>query len=231
MYIEIDIKNVIATVLAVNKFYVLCTTWLDHCGYKDEKERYDSCSHQPYKYWYLEWVWIVERLSHNVVKGHDGRISELWGTPGKHKTPHVEAWVSFMCVGCGRGKWPSYKTIIKDIDAWKTLRNIMWLWHGRKDIQKSKWSHWLGPCYSGLVDFIIITMGFYGQILVLEITKLYFQYRKATVATVWRMVWERGKHCLYQNSLETSAVILEDIMAAWMWIVAWRGRGVDFTDI
>ena len=84
-----------------------------HCakyyGYKDERGRYGFCSH------YLEWIWIIEWLSHSVVKGHDRRTAELC-FPGitelqqGNKIPTCKGMnLLYIYIDYGRGKYLSYK--------------------------------------------------------------------------------------------------------------------------
>lgn len=144
------------------------------------------------------------------LRAMTGEWQNYEGTPGKYKPLHAEAWISCMCVGCGRGKCPSYK---KDHQQnYRCLNNsqkynvaLMWKERYREIRTKSL----AGATPLGLADFILIAVGLCGQILGLGMTTLDFQFRKTTVPTVWRVVWERGYiDCRQQNRLETSAVIL-----------------------
>lgn len=95
------------------------------------------------------------------------------------------------------------KIISKNIDARRTQWIIMWPQHRGKENQKWEWSHWLGPWHGGLVDFILLAVGFCRQILGLVITRLEFILEMSPCPECEGWCGKCEEHCRWQKNQKT----------------------------
>lgn len=114
-----------------------------------------------------------------------------------------------MCVGYGRGKFPSYKKDHQQKHRCSNSSknyNVALTWRERYPEIRMKLL--AGAMPQGPCRLHPNSSGVYGHILALGMIRLDFQFRRTIVATVSMVVWAREDHCRQQNSLEASVVIL-----------------------